>query len=313
MTSVFFSQTSPAELILKPPLGEYGIDSVTIAVIYPKHFNEELPVVIFLPGYDGNPEWYFDFIGIEKIVENASSENPFISVIIDPSSGPLACFYINSGVSGNWEDFICNFLPGTISQWAQENLGARTGKFCLIGHSLGGFGALRIGARHPEVFPFVGSVSGIVTVEVLPEWLKYVEKEGVWSERENWGVQHFFTRLSYQMCANFTGIKEPDLFEYHCGALSLDEQLMHRMRSCDFDILASARNGSLVFSNEKIYVSSGTGDIVCDVGFHEELCRILKSKLTASSLKCETPAGDHISILGEEIENCLTFFFQGED
>lgn len=313
MINGFFMKTSRADLILTPPAGEYGIDSVRVSILYPESIDAELPVVFFLPGFDGNPEWYFSFLGIERIIENSSVGRPFISVILDPSSGENPCVWVNSETAGNWEDFLCCYLTEEISRWSRENLGAETSHFCLLGHSLGGFGALRIGSRHPDIFPYIGSVSGIVTADIFDYWTRYVEEENVWTSPGSYGTEHFFTRLSDAMSLNFTGSGANELFEYHCGKLSVEEMLLEKMKSGGFDILYSLKKGSSVFSNEKIYIANADKDIVCRVGFFEELCLELGRTKNPGDLKCSVFRADHISVLSPAISECLQFFFPESD
>jgi S-formylglutathione hydrolase len=75
----------------------------------------------------------------EMIVVTPNADNPF-------DGG----FYRNSPVTGNWEDYIYKDVVSFIDRRYRtiRNRSARG----IAGHSMGGYGALWIGMRHPEVF-----------------------------------------------------------------------------------------------------------------------------------------------------------------
>ncbi|MDO8500976.1 MAG: alpha/beta hydrolase-fold protein [Gemmatimonadaceae bacterium] len=66
-------------------------------------------------------------------------------------------FYANSVVTGNWEDFIVRDLVSYVDR-KYRTVRNRTGRG-LAGHSMGGFGALRVAMRHPEMFSALYALS----------------------------------------------------------------------------------------------------------------------------------------------------------
>jgi S-formylglutathione hydrolase FrmB len=75
----------------------------------------------------------------EMIVVMPNADNPF-------DGG----FYRNSVVTGNWEDYIYRDVVSFVDR-KYRTVRNRTGRG-IAGHSMGGYGALWIGMRHPEVF-----------------------------------------------------------------------------------------------------------------------------------------------------------------
>jgi len=75
----------------------------------------------------------------EMIVVTPNADNPF-------DGG----FYRNSVVTGDWEDYIYKDVVSFIDH-RYRTIRSRTGRG-IAGHSMGGYGALWIGMRHPEVF-----------------------------------------------------------------------------------------------------------------------------------------------------------------
>ncbi|MCZ2340249.1 MAG: esterase family protein [Bacteroidales bacterium] len=69
-----------------------------------------------------------------------------------------------------WVDHVCEefdvsltaerFLLDTVVPWIRERWNWGTRPLATVGISMGGQGAVRLGFRHPQVFPIVGSVAG---------------------------------------------------------------------------------------------------------------------------------------------------------
>ena len=66
-------------------------------------------------------------------------------------------FYVNSPVTGNWEDFVVQEVVGYVDNHYRTI--ARVESRGISGHSMGGFGSLNIAMLHPDVFGAVYSLS----------------------------------------------------------------------------------------------------------------------------------------------------------
>ncbi|MCM3869844.1 MAG: alpha/beta hydrolase-fold protein, partial [Pyrinomonadaceae bacterium] len=87
-------------------------------------------------------------------------------------------FYTNSSVTGNWEDYIYRDLVENID--ANYRTIARPESRGIAGHSMGGYGAVTLAMKHPDVFSAVYALSacclgmeGDFTSD-NPSWLKTV-------------------------------------------------------------------------------------------------------------------------------------------
>lgn len=109
------------------------------------------PVLYFLPGYGCG---YFDK---EKMISNyhqAIINDGFDEMIIVFIEGCTAStngsFFVNSDVTGHWDDFIVNnVIPYIDKQY--RTLSDKKSR-AIAGHSMGGFGAFNMGMLHPDVF-----------------------------------------------------------------------------------------------------------------------------------------------------------------
>lgn len=69
--------------------------------------------------------------------------------------------YVDSDFLGPYE----SYLVREVAPFVDANYPVRKGPRAVAGKSSGGFGALRLGMRHPEMFGAVGSISGDVAFE----------------------------------------------------------------------------------------------------------------------------------------------------
>ena len=146
-------------------------------------------MVVYLPaGYDGSskryPVIYFfpttfasDYKDVQGLFDRAIVAGvigKFILVCVDMTTPLGSSWYVNSPVTGNWEDFMVEELVPDIDAnfKALPHRDARG----IAGEFMGGYGAIRLGMRHPDVFGSVyalhpvGTGSGVRIMASLPNW-----------------------------------------------------------------------------------------------------------------------------------------------
>ncbi len=127
---------------------------------YDKNRPEKYPVVYFLHGAGTDQFLYsllfklvLDYHILRKNIE------PVVLVLPDGSAPPYrGSFYTNSELYGQFEDYVKH----DVITYIEEKYNVRTdpaGRF-MMGASMGGYGAMKIAARHPEMFRGVVSHSG---------------------------------------------------------------------------------------------------------------------------------------------------------
>ncbi len=127
---------------------------------YAKNRHRHYPVVYFLHGYTQSADkWYGPakfWAKLPDILNQAFAEagnHEMIFVTPDAFTRYQGSFYSNSVTTGNWEDYIVRELVPYIDSH-YRTIAERSGRG-LAGHSMGGYGAMRIGMRHPDVFSSV--------------------------------------------------------------------------------------------------------------------------------------------------------------
>lgn len=83
-----------------------------------------------------------------------------IVVMPDAKTNWGGSFYTNSSVTGNWEDFIVKDLVAYID--GKYRTLARPSSRGIAGHSMGGYGAIKMGMKHPDVYSVVYGINPAV-------------------------------------------------------------------------------------------------------------------------------------------------------
>jgi len=112
------------------------------------------PVVYLLHGYGGRVDTFNGRLATlpdsaDRDIASGSMKE-MIVVLPDAYTLHKGSMYSNSITTGYWEDYIAHDLVAYIDSH-YRTLAARQSRG-LGGHSMGGYGALRIGMKHPEVF-----------------------------------------------------------------------------------------------------------------------------------------------------------------
>ncbi len=131
-----------------------------VSVYLPPNYDQggkRFPVIYYLHGFMGTDSIS---VNMKMILDRGISQHkirPFILVIASQYTLYEGSFYSNSSLTGNWSDFTAKELVGymdknfkTIPNRESRGIG---------GHSMGGYGAIKMGMLFPDVFSSVYALS----------------------------------------------------------------------------------------------------------------------------------------------------------
>ena len=135
--------------------------SIYLPPNYDKSVNKRYPVLYLLHGIgDTDQTWTTDweknsdgYTTIKDAMNRGIAEGKFGEMIVvmpDNKTNWFGSFYVNSAVTGNWDEFNSGELVGHIDR--KYRTLANSVNRGIAGHSMGGFGAITIAMKHPDVF-----------------------------------------------------------------------------------------------------------------------------------------------------------------
>ena len=131
--------------------------SIYLPPSYATDANRRYPVIYLLHGYTDSDDLWFGskehFINVPKVTDQAlSSGGTREMIIVMPNAYTVfqGSMYSSSPTTGDWEAFVAHDLVAYIdSHYRTIPEAASRG---LAGHSMGGYGTVRIGMKNPAVF-----------------------------------------------------------------------------------------------------------------------------------------------------------------
>lgn len=135
----------------------------TFAVYLPPSYEastKRYPVVFLLHGLGGSSDDWIHHSNVPAMLDKLIASHAIKEmIVVMPNAGNrfLGSYYANSPVTGRWEDFIAEEIVARVDHDFRT---LRTAKSrAVAGHSMGGFGAIRLAMHRPDVFSVVYAMS----------------------------------------------------------------------------------------------------------------------------------------------------------
>ncbi len=132
----------------------------SVSVYLPPNYensDKRYPVIYFLHGFLNDDSMITPMKELLDYAIQAHKIGPFILVIPDQKTTYDGSFYSNTGIFGNWEDFTTYDLVAYMDE-KYRTLPKKESRG-IAGHSMGGYGALKIAMKHPDIFGAVYALS----------------------------------------------------------------------------------------------------------------------------------------------------------
>jgi len=129
--------------------------------------NKRYPVIYYLHGFMNNDSILPNGKNILDMAIAKNKIRPYILVIADNNTLFSGSFYSNSSLTGYWSDFEAKELVAYMDK-NFRTIATRDARG-IGGHSMGGYGTIRIGMKRPDVFASVYALSACcLTANISP-------------------------------------------------------------------------------------------------------------------------------------------------
>lgn len=141
--------------------------TVYLPPAYDRNPAQRFPVVYLLHGFTSDPvEWLdgtYQGLNLSTALDQQAGAGATQYIVVMPLTNNAVggAFYVNSAAFGNWDDFVTKELVAFVDA-RYRTLPSRASRV-LAGQSMGGFGALYLAGRHPDVFAHVYAMSACCT------------------------------------------------------------------------------------------------------------------------------------------------------
>ena len=127
---------------------------------YASDKNRRYPVVYFLHGYSVKAEAYWNLMTVPATADKEMTDGTVHEMIlVNPDAYTIysGSMYSNSPTTGDWETYITHDLVDYIDSHYRTI--ANRDSRGLAGHSMGGYGTLRLAMKYPEMYSSIYAMS----------------------------------------------------------------------------------------------------------------------------------------------------------
>jgi S-formylglutathione hydrolase FrmB len=186
------------------------------------------PVLYLLPGYDGEPSFFYRFGNenyyrtsaiaaiADELIANGEIK-PFFIVMPDASIFYGGSFYNNNDLAGKWENMMSYELvdyADDITFSPIRTIASKESR-AIGGHSSGGYGAVRIAMKYPNLFNSVSAIDAPLAFaqgDMAGLFQRYLDESGITTEAEYFDTDtsgfrtnnQRYKMLFYSMAASFS-------------------------------------------------------------------------------------------------------------
>jgi S-formylglutathione hydrolase len=290
--------------------------SVYLPADYSSNPKKHYPVVYFLHGYTDDDAKFYGFkkhwMVLPPILDTVFAHDPSHEmIVVTPDAYTLfqGSMYSNSITTGNWEDFVAVELVGYIDRHYRTI--AKKESRGLCGHSMGGYGALRIGEKNPGIFSSVYLLSPCCLVSLpaptdnIPA--SYLRADSV-KTVEEFQKADFFIKVLFASAAAWSPnpTNPPFYLDLPVKNGKLQQEVLQK-----WDANRPLNNLDQYIYNIKQLKAIGFDAGNRDVSIAGSI-KILDSVLNNYGIQhsFEIYDGDHINHVADRIENKMLGFFE---
>ena len=270
------------------------------------------PVVYILHGYtDSDDRWFGlkqHFINVPAVTDKAlanGSAREMILVMPNAYTAYQGSMYSTSAATGDWDRFVSEELVAYID--SHYRTVAQVASRGLAGHSMGGYGTIRIGMKHPEVFSSIYILSPCCMIPTLNPESPAMAKATAIQSPADLAQADFGTKALIALAAAWSANpKKPPLFI----DLPVKDGQVQTLIAAKWDA-----NSPLAMLDQYLPNLRKLHAIAVDAGAQDEpiasTVRTLDQMLTQAGIRhtFEIYEGNHVNHIADRVETKVLPFF----
>jgi len=286
--------------------------SVYLPPSYASSPERRYPVIYLLHGYTDSDERWFGLVGnhfvnVPNAVDDAWRNGAAEMIIVMPNAFTRfqGSMYSNSVVTGDWESYVAKDLVAYID-YHYRTIADRDSRG-LAGHSMGGYGTMRIGMKYPDVFAALYAMSPCcMGANLHPAVEQYDEALAITSD-EQLRAASFGGKAALASAAVWS--PNPDNPPFYVDLPVANGEVQE-------DVVAKwVANAPLVFAHQYIAQLKSFEEIYIDAGDRDagiaQTVREMDSILSSYGVRhwSEIYSGDHVDGIHERLTTHLMPMF----
>ncbi|MBK8504348.1 MAG: esterase [Saprospiraceae bacterium] len=286
--------------------------SIYLPPSYQKDLNKRFPVLYMLHGFTDRDDKWFGFeqhwINLPAIADSSIAEgNSMEMIIVMPNAynSFKGSMYSSSITIGDWETFVTQELVAYIDEHYRTL--ATSESRGLAGHSMGGYGTIRLGMKYPEVFSSIYLLSPCCMGANVNENAGLIKNTRAVATKEQLESQPFFVSATLAGAAAWA--PNPNNAPLYLDLPYKDDAIDKKIAD------KIAANATLSVLDQHIYGIKQLTAIGMDAGEQDfgisGTTKELHERLEAYKIQhfYESYQGDHVNKIGERIyQKVLPFF-----
>ena len=271
---------------------------------YATNTDRRYPVVYNLHGYTSTAEANVDYLALPESADRAITSGAAAMILVFPDAMTVhgGSMYASSVTVGDWEAFIAEDLTRYIDSH-YRTIAARESRG-LSGHSMGGYGTLRIGMKYPDVYSVLYVMSACCLQPRLPAATD-AQAESVKTVEAAQNLE-FFPRTVFASSAAWSPNPDKPPFYFNLPTENGEPQ-----PAVYADYAAGALTSLIHQYVPELKRYTAIGMEIGDQDFLIEGNTKMDALMTAYGIKhhYETYAGDHVNRLPQRFEGSMLPFF----
>lgn len=143
-----------------------------VSVYYDGEAQQDVPIIILLHGVYGSNWVWMELGGVHKVYQQLKNQGLGDFILVMPSDGGIwdGSAYLPLKNEGNFEQWIMDDVLTAVKQNIPQ--ASETSNLYITGLSMGGYGALRLGAKFSQQFSGISAHSSVTNMEDLQQFIE---------------------------------------------------------------------------------------------------------------------------------------------